>query len=372
MIKYTTTIKGKKARAALLSGARQVYEAVSTTLGPRGRNVVVNKGYDISVLHDGVKVSRFILPKDKYEKAGADLLREAAEKHVRDVGDGTTLTTILGYHITKEAMTLIDSGVDAMSLRQGLEKGRDILIEEIKRLAKPVKTEKQKIQVASVSAQDESLGKMIGSTYHKIGLEGVIVADESKSSVTELDHEEGISVDKGWISSYFITTPKNMTATVKDARILITNMELDDIYEFAEFAEKVLKPSNLRNIVIIVGEAKGTFLPSLIQTKRQGLMNILVIKAPAFGEYRKELLEDLAVMTGGKFVEEGSHVRLKDLTLDDLGYAEQVKATRETTTILGNKGDTKAIKDRISSVKHLLKELILITTWKNSENAWPK
>lgn len=352
---YTTEIHDQEARKMILKGAKRVYKAVSTTLGPRGRNVIINKGYDTEVLHDGVKVSRYISPKDKYEKAGADLIREAAEKHVSKVGDGTTLTTILAYHITDEAMTLIDSGVDAMSLKEGLEKGRDILVEEIEKLAKPVKTEKQKIQVASVAAQDKELGEMIGKTYHKIGLDGVIVADDSNSSVTKLEHEEGISLDKGWISPYFITNTKNMTAVVKDVYILITDMELDDIYEFLEFVKKVLEPDKIKNLLIIAAEAKGTFLPSIIETKRRGMMNVLVVKAPSFGAYRKELLEDLAVMTGGKFIEDGTHTRLKDLTLDDLGYADAVKASRESTTILGNKGDTKEIKKRIDSIRHLIK-----------------
>lgn len=349
---YTKELLGKKARHALLRGAKRVYNTVSTTLGPKGRNIVVNKGYDIEVLHDGVKVGRYTSPHDKFEKAGADIIKEAAEKHVLNVGDGTTLTVTLGYNIAKEAMTLIDSGVDAMSLRKGLEKGRDILISEIEKLSKPVKTEDDKINVATISAQSKELGEMIGSTYHKIGLDGVIVPDEGNTNETVLEHEEGITIDKGYISSYFVTNPRNMTATVKDARILITDRELDDIYEFLDFAKKVLEPKKERNLVIIAGDATGTFLASLIETKKRGLMNVSIIKAPAVGQYKKELLEDIAIMTGGNFISDDSHKRLDEVVWEDLGFAEQVQSSADATTILGNKGDLKLIKDRIASVKH--------------------
>lgn len=355
-MKFSTQLVSKKARHILLKGAEKVYKAVSTTLGPRGRNVVVNKGFDVEVLHDGVKVSRFVSPKDKYEKAGAVLLREAAEKHVSNVGDGTTLTTILAYHIIKEAMTLIDSGVDAMALKPALEKGKDILIREIEKLAKPIKTKKQKIQVASISANDPYLGEMIGSIYHKIGLDGVIVADDGGIGESVVEHEEGISISKGYISPYFINNPQDMTANVRNSYILITDRELDDIYEFLDFVEKVLKPKNIRNLTVIAGNIKGTLLASMIKTKGEGLMNLLAIKAPSFGTYRKEILDDIAVMTGGRFIEDDSQKRLGEIELEDLGYASFIKAKSESTTIRGNKGDLKQIKERVGTIKRLIKK----------------
>ncbi|HDZ27567.1 hypothetical protein LCGC14_1768520 [marine sediment metagenome] len=353
---YTEELLGKNARHSLLKGAKRVYDAVSTTLGPRGRNVVINKNFDIEVLHDGVKVARYIMPEDKNEKSGADILREAAERHVDRVGDGTTLTIILGYHIAKQAMTLIDSGVDAMGLKEGLEKGRDILINEIDRLAKPVRTEKQKIQVASISAQDKELGKMIGSTYHKIGLEGVIVADESKLDETILEHEKGISISNGWLSPYFITNPNNMTATIKDSYLLITDSELEDQYEFVDFVKNVLKKENIRNLTVIAGNVSGLLLASMLMTKKQGMMNLLAVKAPAFGQYRKEILEDIAVMTGGNLIHDDDHKKLGELTLDDLGFCRHIKSSKDTTTILGNEGDKKIMKKRIASIKHQMKD----------------
>ena len=352
---YTKALKGRKARHALMRGAKKVYAPVVTTLGPRGKNIVVNKGFDNVVLHDGVKVSRFVSPKDPFEKAGADILKEAAEEHVSNVGDGTTLTIALGYHIAKEAMTLIDSGVNAMSLRKGLEAGRDILVGQIEKLSKSIKSEEDKINVATVSAQDPELGKMIGETYHKIGLEGVIVADDGKTNETILEHEEGISIDKGYLSPYFVTTPRNMTAVIKDSHILITDRELDDVYEFLDFVEKVLKPKGVKKLTIIAGDVQGTLLASLVKTKMDGLMSLLAVKAPSFGNYKKELLEDIAIMTGGSFIADDSQKRLGEVVFDDLGFADQIKSSKDSTTIIGNRGDLKTIKTRISSIKHQIK-----------------
>lgn len=339
-----------------MQGFRLVNDLVGTTQGPRGKNIAINKGYDFEILHDGLKVSRYINPEDKFENLGAAILREAAEKQATSVGDGTTLTIVLGYGIAKEAMTLIDAGVNPMSLITGLEKGRDVLISEINKLSKPIKTEKEKIQIATISSQDPKLGEMIGSTYHKIGVDGVITADESKSHETSLEHQEGISIDHGFLSPYFITDPKSLTATVRDARILFLDRELDDIYEVLPFIEDQLKPKQVRNLVVIARDVKGNALASFIETKRRGLMNILCVKAPAFGKYQRELLEDIAIMTGGTVLDEASGKLIKDMTFEDLGYAESVKSSRDSTTILGNKGNVKKIEERISSIKMLLQD----------------
>lgn len=353
---YTEHKYKKDARDAIMRGAETVYNLVSTTQGPRGRNIAVNQGYDIAVLHDGLKVSRFVNPKDKFENIGANIIREASEQQAAKVGDGTTLTIVLGYEIAREAMVLIDSGINAMSLTKGLEKGRDLLISEVKRLSKPIKTEKEKIQIATISSEDEKLGEMIGSTYHKIGADGVITADESKSHETTLEHQEGISIDHGFLSPYFITDPRSLTATIKDVHILFLERELEDIYEFLPFVENVLKPNNIRNLLIIAKDVKGTALASLIETKRKGNMNLLCVKAPSFGKYQREMLEDIATMCGGMVIDEASGKHLKDITLDYLGYAATVKASRESTTILENKGSVKKIKDRLESIRMLLKD----------------
>ncbi len=353
---YTEQKYKKDARDAIMRGAEQVYNLVSTTQGPRGRNIAVNQGYDVSVLHDGLKVSRFVNPKDKFENIGANIIREASEQQAGKVGDGTTLTIVLGYEIAREAMVLIDSGINAMSLTEGLEKGRDMLISEVKKLSKPIKTEKEKIQIATISSEDAKLGEMIGSTYHKIGAEGVITADESKSHETTIEHQEGISIDHGFLSPYFITDPRSLTATIKDVHILFLERELEDIYEFLPFVENVLKPNNIRNLLIVAKDVKGTALASLIETKRKGMMNILCVKAPSFGKYQREMLEDIATMCGGMVIDEASGKQLKDITLEYLGYAETVKSSRESTTILENKGSVKKIKDRLESIRMLLKD----------------
>src|SRR3990167_2162208 len=354
MTHYTDILLRKKARVKLMKGAKLVYDLVSTTLGPRGKNVAINKGYDTEIQHDGLKVSRFVQPKNKFEAVGAQFIREATEKHVSEVGDGTTLTAILSYHIAKEAMILIESGVNAMSLKNSLEKGRDILIDEVKRLSKPIKTQEEKIQIATISSADPKLGQMIGETYHKIGVDGIITADESKSHETTLEHQEGISIDHGWLSPWFINDPRTLTATVRDAHILLLDRALEDIYEILPFIETQLKPQNVRNLVIIANDVKGNALASFIETRKKGLMNILCVKAPAFGKYKSELLHDIAVMCGGQVIDE--NMQIKDATFDYLGFAKVVKASRDSTVILENKGSVKAIKQRIASIKLLLKD----------------
>lgn len=353
---YSEQKNGQDARDGLMRGAKKVYDPVSATQGPKGRNIAINNGFDFEFQRDGLKVSRTINPKDKTEWTGAMTLREAAEKQVRSVGDGTTLVISLGYNIANEAMTLINSGVEPMGLLEGLERGRNVLVDAVEKLSKPIKTEEEKIQIATTSSQDANLGKMIGSTWHKIGPDGIFVADESQSSETELEHQEGISFDRGFLSYAFVTDPRTLTATVRNAHILLIDREFDDIYEFLPFAEKEIKNNNVKNLVIIAREVTGSALASMVETKKKGMMNIICIKAPAFGKYQSEMLEDIAIMTGGTVLDEASGKLIKDLTFADLGFAEAVKSSIDSTTILGNKGTVKAIEDRKASIKMLMKE----------------
>jgi len=355
-MKYTKIKFGSKARKALLRGAEQVYKAVSTTLGPRGRNVVIHKGFQVVVLHDGVKVARHVEPKDRFENAGANIIKEAAEKHVSMVGDGTTLATILAYQLMKEASVLVESGVNPMSLRSALEKGRDVIIKEVEKLAKPIKSQKDKTDVATISSADKVLGEMIGSTLHKIGLDGVLVAEETKSYETTLEHEEGTRIDKGYISPYFVTDPRDMTATVQEANILITDREITDIYEILPFIDEQLKPNKARNFVVIAPDVKGNALASFVETKMKGGLNILCIKSPSFGNLQKEMLQDLAIMTGGTFMAVDHGKMFKDYNFEDLGYAKTVKSSEYTTTIMGLGGDKKKIKNRIAFIKSQMED----------------
>jgi chaperonin GroEL len=319
-MKYSTHIKGLKARNKLLSGARQVYEPVSTTLGARGRNVVINKGYETLVLHDGVKIAREINPQDSYELAGATILKEAAEKQVASAGDGTTLVSILGYSIAKEAKKLVDSGINPMALRKGLEKSVTLIHEKLDELSKEVKTEQEKTHVATVSSADPVLGEMIGSTLHTIGLDGVLLADGTKQSETTLEHEEGIQFDGGYFAPYwFITDQTDLTATLRDTHILVTDKEIDNIYEILPFLEDIGK--QVKSLTIISPEVKGTALQSFIATKVQGKMSLVAIKAPSFGNYQKDFLQDIAVMTGATFISNDSGMQFKDAKFEDLGFA---------------------------------------------------
>ena len=353
MIHFTEHKYGKEGLDSLMEGAYSVYKPVSTTQGPRGRNIAINKGFDFAILHDGLKVSRFVNPKDKFLALGANIIREAAEKQATQVGDGTTLTIVLGYQLAKEAKVLIESGVNPMQLTRALERGRDILIEEINKLSVKVTTQKQKIEVATVASEDPKLGKMIGETYHKIGIDGIITTDESKGFETEIEHQEGISINQGFMSWKFITDPRTLTATVRDTNILFLDKTLEDPYELQPFVDEVLKPQSARNLVVIAQDIKGAALVSLTETKRAGSMNLLAVKAPSFGKYQREMLEDMATMCGGRVID--SDYPLKDAMFEDLGYAESVKSTFTSTTILGNKGDLKTIETRIEALKELLK-----------------
>ncbi len=351
---YTTQIKGEKARKRLLKGAKMVYDVVSSTLGARGRNTVLHKGFEIQSQNDGVTIARTVEPKNRYENAGANILKESAEKQVTNVGDGTTLVIILGYSIMREAIKLIESGVNPMGLKEGLERSVEILTEEIDKLSTKVKNKAQKIDVATIASTDKKIGKMIGETLHKIGLEGVLVADKSNSGITELEHQEGLQLNAGYHSPYFATDPRDMSATLRETHILITDKIIENIYDILPFIDSDGFKKSVKSFLVIAPELKGTALASFVQTKLQGKMSLLATKTPVFGNYQKELLEDVAIMTGGTFVSSESGLALKDLKVEHLGYAEVVKATKSATTIMGNKGSLKDIKDRKASLRKMI------------------
>lgn len=355
LIKYSKEIHGIKAREKLLKGAWRVNRAVSTTLGIRGKNIVTWQPHRTKLLHDGLKVSETVNPKDPYENAGAEIIKQAARQTVESVGDGTSVSVLLGYSIMEEALKVTNAGINPMSLRQGLEKGRDLLIKRIKELSVPVKTKEQKIQVATISSEDEQMGRLIGETYEKSGVDAVITAEEITGPDTFLDHQEGLQIDSGYKTEYFVTNPDNMTASVSNANILVTDYKLDDVFEIQPLFIKMneAKPP-VRNLVVIAEDIEGMVLVNLINNKMTGKANFLAIKAPSFN--MKNILQDIATVVGAKFISSDAKMKLKEIQMSDLGKADKVVSTKDATTIRGGAGDPKKIKERIESIKNQIKE----------------
>ena len=354
MKSYSKSIFNKDARRALLAGAGDVYKAVSTTLGARGRNIVLWKHYQTKSLHDGVKVADEVNPKDPFKNAGAEILKQAAQRQVDVVGDGTTVAVILGYAIASEAESIVESGTNPMSLRLGLERGRDILVEEINKLSKSITTKKQKIEVATISSEDEELGMLIGETYHKAGVDSVVMSEQITGPDTYVDHQEGVQINAGWRTEWFITNPDAKTASVSDAKVLITDFKLDDVHKLLPLLKNLLEVNKERNFVIIAGEIEGSVLATLVQNKITGKWNTFAVKAPSFQQ--KEVLQDIATVTGAKFVSKDTGMDLDKLTIDDLGDAERITATKDATIILGGGGKKKDIKERISSIRSSIRD----------------
>jgi len=353
-MKYSKSIFNEKARKLLLEGAREVYRAVGTTLGSRGRNIVTYKGYGRTrVLHDGHKIAEEINPKNPFKSAGAEIIKQAEQQQVSEVGDGTTLVIVLAYAIASESLKIVESGINPMSLRAGLEKGRDLLVKRIKELSIPIKTKEQKIQVATISSEDEQMGELIGETYEKAGVDAVITAEEITGPDTFIDHQEGLQIDSGYKTEYFVTNPDNMTASVSNANILVTDYKLDDAFEIQPLFIK-MNEAKERNLVVIAEDIEGMVLVSLINNKVTGKANMLAIKAPGFNT--KNMLQDIATVVGAKFISSDAKMKIKEVELKDLGHADKVVSTKEATTIRGGKGDSAKIKERINSIKNQLNE----------------
>ena len=337
MNKYSKSKFNEEARRLLLEGAEEVDKGVGTTLGARGRNVVLWKFHQTKSLHDGVKVAQEINPKDPFKNAGAEIIKQAAQRQVDVVGDGTTVAVVLGYAIASEAEKIVESGVNPMALRSGLERGRDILVKEINKLSKPVTTKQQKVEVATISSEDKGLGKLIGETYHKAGTDSVVMSEQVAGPDIFVEHQEGVQIDSGYgKAEWFVTNPAMMTASVSDAKILITDYKLDDVYKLVPLFKNLVETNQKRNLVVIATEIEGSVLATLVQNKMTGKMHTLAVKAPSFK--LKEVLQDIAIVTGAKFVSKDTGMDLEKLTIDDLGSAERVTSTRDATIIIGGGG----------------------------------
>jgi chaperonin GroEL len=346
---------GEEARRALKRGVDSLTDAVKVTLGPRGRPVALDKKFGPpSVLNDGVSIAKDIELPDPFENMGAQLVKEAATKTNDKCGDGTTTATVLSQAIVNEGFKNIAAGADAMALKHGIEKGVSAMVAELKKMSIPVTTKEQVAQTATISAADAEIGNLIAEVMEKVGKDGVITVEESKGLQFETDYVEGMEFDRGYISPYFITNPDLMKTELDDPYILITDKKISAISELLPALEKILQVS--KNLVIIAEDIDGEALATLVVNKLRGTLNCLAVKAPGFGDRRKAMLDDIAILTGGKVISEEIGRKLDSVTVADLGRARKVVADKDNTTIVEGKGSAEAIKSRIKQIKAQIDE----------------
>ncbi len=340
----------EEARTKLKAGVDKLAMAVATTLGPKGRNVALDKKWGApNVIHDGVTVAKEVELEDPFENMGASLVREAASKTNDVAGDGTTTATVLAQAIVDQGLKNVTAGSNPMVLKKGVERATEAVVAELKKMAKKVADSQEIQKIATISAADETIGKMIADALEKVGSDGVVTVEESKSMETSVDTKEGMEFDRGFISSYFITDTDKMKAQIEDAHILITDQKIASLNDLLAFLENFVKIS--KNLVIIADEVEGEALATLVVNKLRSTFNVLAIKAPGFGDRRKEMLEDIAVLTGGNVISEDLGRKLESVTIDDLGRADQVISDKENTIIVGGKGTKGAIDGRIKQIK---------------------
>lgn len=338
------------ARRALKRGVDVVADAVKTTLGPRGRNVAIDKKFGSpTVTHDGVTVAKEIELKDPFENMGARLLVEAATKTNDVAGDGTTTATVLAQSIVHEGLRQLASGANAMMLKRGLDKGTEALLNAVRDLAKPVNDRKDIANVAAISAAEQSIGDLIAEVMDKVGKDGVITVEEGKGLSYETEYTEGMQFDRGYISAYFVTNSERMESELDDPYILITDKKISSIQEILPVLEKVLQVT--KNIVIIAEDIDGEALATLVVNKLRGMINVLAVKAPGFGDRRKAMLQDIAILTGGTVISEEIGRKLDSATIEDLGRARRVVANKDETTIIEGRGDESTIKARVDQIR---------------------
>jgi chaperonin GroEL len=341
----------EQARRSLKKGIDVLASAVKTTLGPKGRNVALDKKFGApTVTHDGVTVAKEITLEDPFENMGAQLLKEAATKTNDVAGDGTTTATVLAQAIVNEGLRNLAAGANPMQLRQGIEKGVEAIVEYIRQHATPVEGKKEIAQIATVSAADPQIGSLISDVMERVGRDGVITVEESKGINFETEYVEGMQLDKGYISAYFVTNSDRMEAVVEDAYILITDKKISAVADMLPILEKLTQIGQ-RNIVIIAEDVDGEALATLVVNKLRGILNVLAVKAPGFGDRRKAMLGDIATLTGGTVISEEMGRRLENATLQDLGQARRVIAKKDDTTIVEGKGESAAIQARIKQIK---------------------
>lgn len=346
---------GAEARAALQSGVDQLADAVRVTIGPKGRNVVLDKSYGAPLItNDGVSIAKEIELKDPYENMGAQLVKEVATKTNDVAGDGTTTATILAQAMVDEGVKNLAAGANPMVLRRGMKKATDAAVDAIVKMSEPVKGKDQIAKVASISASNEEVGNMIADAMEKVTNDGVITVEESKTMQTELDLVEGMQFDRGYISSYMVTDTDKMEADLDEPYILITDKKISNVQEILPLLEQIVQQG--ARLLIIAEDVEGEALTTLILNKLRGTFNVVAVKAPGYGDRRKEMLQDIAVLTGGQVISSDLGLELKDATIDQLGRAKSVKVNKDTTIIVDGEGDKDAIKDRVSQIRKQIED----------------
>ncbi|MGE5042467.1 MAG: chaperonin GroEL [Candidatus Levyibacteriota bacterium] len=341
---------GNNARQALIEGVNLLADAVATTLGPRGRNVALDKKWGApNVVHDGVSVAKEIELEDNAKNMGVQLLKEAASKTNDVAGDGTTTSTVIAREIVNEGFNIINSSnMNPMLLKEQIDNGAKKVLEKIKSMSTPVSGQ-DVLRVATISAQDENIGKLIAEALNKVGKDGIVTVEEGRGVEFSIDYKEGMEFDKGYASAYFVTNGDRMEAEIDDAYILITDKKVSNLQELLPFLEGFVKVS--KNLVIIADDVEGEVLAALVVNRLKGVLNVLAVKAPGFGDRRKAMLEDIAVLTGGTVISDDTGRKFDSVTIEDCGRAEKVLSTNETTQIIGGKGVKAKVTARVTQIK---------------------
>ncbi|MBQ1817055.1 MAG: chaperonin GroEL, partial [Clostridia bacterium] len=341
---------GEDARRSLEKGLDTLANTVKITLGPKGRNVVLDKKFGAPLItNDGVTIAKEIELEDPFENMGAQLVKEVATKTNDVAGDGTTTATLLAQAIVREGMKNVAAGANPMVVRRGIEKAVDAAVEGLKSISKPVTGKSEIAQVASISASDERIGSLISDAMEKVGNDGVITVEEGKTMKTELRFTEGMQFDRGYLSPYMVTDPDKMEAVLDDALILLTDKKISNIQDLLPLLEQIVKAG--RKLLIIAEDVEGEALATIVLNKLRGTFNVVAVKAPGYGDRRKDMLQDIAILTGGQVISADVGMELKDADLHMLGQAHQVKVTKENTVIVDGAGDARDIAARRNQIE---------------------
>ncbi len=345
-----------KARELLLNGVNTLADAVKVTLGPKGRNVVIEKSFGgPTVTKDGVTVAKEIELEDKFENMGAQMVKEVASKTSDVAGDGTTTATILAQSIYFEGSKLVTAGHNPMAIKRGIEKAVQIVVDELKKTSKPIKDQKEIAQVGTISANNDStIGNIIAEAMNKVGKEGVITVEEAKSMETTLEVVEGMQFDRGYISPYFVTDPEKMEVLLNEPMILVNEKKISGMKDLLPVLEQIAKMG--KPLLIISEDVEGEALATLVVNKLRGTLQVCAVKAPGFGDRRKAMLEDIAILTGAQVISEEKGIRLENVTLNDLGRAKTIRIDKDNTTIVDGAGDRKALEGRVRQIRTQIEE----------------
>ncbi len=346
---------GEDARKKLLEGVNKLADTVKVTLGPKGRNVVLDKTYGAPLItNDGVTIAKEIELEDPFENMGASLVKEVSTKTNDVAGDGTTTATVLAQIMLKEGVKNVAAGGDVLAIKRGMDKATEVVVENLKKNSSPIEGKEDIARVASISANNSEIGNLIADAMEKVSKDGVITIEESKTSSTEVSVVEGMEFDKGYVSPYLVTDTEKMETVMDNPYILITDKKISNIQEILPLLEQITQASG--RLVIIADDFEGEALSTLILNKLRGILNVVAVKAPGFGDKRKDMLQDIAILTGGEVITSDIGLELKDTKIEQLGRAKQVKVTKENTIIVDGSGDKKEIAERVSLIRNQIAE----------------